>query len=522
MFDKLKAHLFAGGAAAGTASSSGASASTPSNAPPTTTRPRYIPNLYPVGNTTIETYFRRLLSSGTVDPKESTSLGDLVREDVVAAAIHVARHADGSVVPPADKFLPVLTRCITGIDYETVQFADEYMAEPEEAGVSALQLPLLLQILVAVALKHRNKEMLRDLLKKHGSNRPQPSTIFEDAGPEAFCGSPLGAGVLDDPNYGKQAWGLLHEAGWAPLLPKEYDRHSLAIESMDTDSEAARHSLAKMAEMSSTDPAGSLLHLDMLVASDLDPTPFTGFILDSLVKDGTPAMVAHFLGVVTRKTYDGIPPRPKWPGNQSLLTKAAAKPPNVGGEEELASDGEDPDKVDGVETAVDGGPASVSEDDNEDTHKKVEQNPRKERRREKKRNDKARQGQNAEKNYGYGVLRVLVDIGGMDIHTSYGTWYKKGPDDEHPMSLHRSTALPDYSRADDPPLLAAVQAGNTKSVLFLLQRGAAEKGEDVLDDAIRRATKLENAEMLALLQGWEIGADYARTVNEAKMAGSVM
>ncbi|KAL1893572.1 hypothetical protein Sste5346_006403 [Sporothrix stenoceras] len=435
MFNRLKAHLFSGGAAGPASSGASASAgttSTTSATPPSTTRPRYIPNLYPVGDTTIETYFRRLLSGP--DTAESTSLSDLVREDVVAAAIHVARTDPSGrcVVPPADKFLPVLTRCITTVDFETAQFADEYMAEPEEAGISALQSPLLLQILVAVALKHRHKEMLRDLLKKHGENRP-PSTIFEDAGCDAFRGSPFGSGVLDDPNYGKQAWLLLSDAGWAPPLTEEFDRPSLAINGIAADSDTARHTLTKMAEMSSADPAGALLHLDMLVASGLDPQPFTGYILDALVKDGTPAMVAHFLGVVTRKTYDGIPPRPKWPGMQSLLTKAAARPPNVE-EEVLASDGEDPDVVDEGNAA-----ANVSED------QKDKRNPRKERRRQRKRAERAQQGQNSEKNNGYGVLRVLVDIGGMDIHTSPGIWYKQGPDDEHPMALSRSTELPDGS-----------------------------------------------------------------------------
>lgn len=95
MFNRLKAHLFPGAGAGGAAT--GTTASTP----PSTTRPRHIPNLYPVGDTTVETYFRRLLA-GAVDATDGVDLADRVREDVVAAAIHVAR-TDGHCVVPEGK-----------------------------------------------------------------------------------------------------------------------------------------------------------------------------------------------------------------------------------------------------------------------------------------------------------------------------------------------------------------------------------------------------------------------------------
>ncbi|KIH87085.1 hypothetical protein SPBR_04979 [Sporothrix brasiliensis 5110] len=457
MLSKLKAHLFSGGSGRGTTTdstaSSGSSASPQSVKQPA--RPRYIPNLYPVGDTTIETYFRRLLT-GAVDKSADSGLADRVHEDVVAAAIHVAS-AGGYVLPEATKFLPTLTRCITA-DYDTVRFADEYMAEPEEAGVSALATPLLLQILVAVALKHRHKDMLQDLLEKHGRCRPE-MTLFATVGPGAFRGAPRGDGVLDDPHYGPAAWALLANAGWAPSLRTDHAVHALPVGLSSPDSEEARHAIAAAAVQSYTDPGGALAALDDWLARGLDPQPLTGWILDALVKDGTPAMVAHFLGVVSRKVYDGIPPRPKWPGMQSLVTMAAARPPASRAGESITS----------VSHTIE--PATVG--------KETRDNP------------------------GYGVLRVLVDIGGMDIHTSPGTWYKSGPDDEHPMALSRSTQLPDGSCADDPPLLAAVHAGNTSSVVFMLERGVAERRAGVLDEAIGRAKAQQNIEMEELLEKWK-------------------
>lgn len=361
----------------------------------------------------------------------------------------------------------MLTRCVTA-DYDGVLFANLYMTEPEEAGVSALAMPLLLQILVAVALKHRNKDLLRDLLERHGSNRPQP-TLFETVGSDAFRRSTRGDAVLDDPHYGRPAWALLAEAGWAPPLEGD-DNASLPVGTVG--SEEARLAIAAAAARSHSDPEDALAVLDDWLARGLDPQPFTGWLLDALVRDGTPAMLAHFLGVVTRKVYDGVPPRPKWPGMQSLVTMAAARPSTSTSTSSAAG------TASGSATRVASNEtASVSEDSKTASASEA-------------RND------------GYGVLRVLVDIGGMDIHTSPGTWYKKGPDDEHPMALSRSTQLPDGSCADDPPLLAAVHAGNRASVLFLLQRGVAERRAGVLDEAIERAKAQQNAEMVSLLEGW--------------------
>ncbi|CAK7199184.1 hypothetical protein SEUCBS139899_001857 [Sporothrix eucalyptigena] len=413
MFRKLKTHLGVG------------PASPPTSAAATPTRPKtykHIPGLYPVGSTTIETYFRRLLE----DPLQELSedeMTTLLRKDIVAAAIHIARQE--GLAPKALQLIPLLTRCITGT-YEAVQFADGYFVEEE--AVSALSTPLLLQILVAVAVKHRYVDMLRDLLQRHCQNKPETS-LFKHA--ENFLDAPHG--VMSDPNYGPRVWKLLVNAGWASPL-SDSDAAVATDGGNPIDSEEACQLLKAAAAKSNTDPEDSLAILDDLVRRNLDPVPYTGLMLDVLAKQGTADMLAHYLPLISRKVYDGVPPKAKWPGNQSAVTMAAAR---------------------------------RDED-------------------------------------GTGVLKVLVDLAGMDVHADKGIWYKAGPDDEHPEALIRSTRLEDGSHADDPPLLAAVQVGNIASVRFLLERGVAAKHAAVLDEALERARERGNANMVVLLEEWKI------------------
>ncbi|CAK7213690.1 hypothetical protein SBRCBS47491_001891 [Sporothrix bragantina] len=451
MFRWVKTHL----------GTTAASSSSPSSSTPPAKTYRHIPGLYPVGNTTVETYFRRLLE-GPLTIVSDDDLPKLVRRDIVAAAVVVARQAGLTPLPSADQLLPLLTRCITGT-YEAVAFADEYFVE--EGVPSSLEAPLVLQILVAVALKHRHADMLKELLAHHGQHRPQ-ETLFED--PDNFREAPHG--ILSDPNYGPRVWKMLADAGWAQSLETD---EPVSDTLAPIDSEEARPLVMAAAAQSKTDLAGALAVLDELVRRGLDPVPYTGTLLDVLVKGGTAEMVAHFLPLVSRKMYDGVPPRAKWPGMQSVVTMAAAR--------------------------VD---SSRCGDERREQSERSEETSTNERSKTLERSEDEKETEHSEDPESTRVLRVLVDLAGMDVHVEAGVWYKAGPDDEHPEALKRSKRLVDGSCADDPPLLAAVQAGNMSSVRFLLERGVADRKKGVLGEAVARARERQNEAMIALLEGW--------------------
>ncbi|CAK7237425.1 hypothetical protein SCUCBS95973_009955 [Sporothrix curviconia] len=436
---------------------------------------RHTPGLYPAGNTTVETYFRRLLEGPL-----PVFGNDLVRRDIVAAAVAVARQA--GVAPPADRLLPLLTRCITGT-YEAVAFADAYFVE--EGGPSALATPLVLQVLVAVALKHRHADLVRELLAHNGRQHRPETTLFEGGDPSVFGESPHG--ILSDPSYGPRVWGMLADAGWAPSLSVRDDNSSDSALLSPIDSEEARPLLVQAAAQSRTDPAGALAVLDELVRRGLDPVPYTGYLFDVLVKEGTAEMVAHFLPLVSRAVYDGVPPRARWPGMPSVVTMAAAR-----SDKQSECRGEQSERSERSEENLE-----RSEDKSEDKGEKTLERSEDE--------SEDRSGETLEPE-GTTVLRVLVDVAGMDVHVDPGVWYKAGPDDEHPMAWQRSTRLADGSYADDAPLLTAVQAGNAASVRFLLQRGVHEKREGVLAEAVARARARQDGAMVRLLEGWTVAA----------------
>lgn len=414
----------------------------------TSRAPVHTPGLYPVGNTTVETDLRRLLAAAprAHSSPDGPAFQALLGEDVVAAAILLAQTVPGAMPADATALIPVLTRCITG-SVDDVRFADAYMAEGDPAGVSALASPLLLQVLVAVAFKHRHKAMLGGLLSG-GRAGPRPArTLFRMASDPSVSF----ADVLGDPNYGRQAWALLVEAGWADHLPGRGGRDDPPDGSANVDRpdpEAALRAVTAAAAQSRSDPAAALAVVDDLVRRGWDPQPYTGSVLSVLVREGTADMLAHVLPCVSRALFTGVPPQPRWPGEPVLVTMAAAR-------------GHRTDSADSADEAL-------------------------------------------------RVLRVLVDVGALDIPTApggdgRGLWYKRGPDDEHPAALLRSTRLPDGSCADDPPLVAAVHAGNRAAVLYLLRKGVAARRAGVLAEARARARERHDDAMLALLERWGEG-----------------
>ncbi|EPE09094.1 hypothetical protein F503_06870 [Ophiostoma piceae UAMH 11346] len=383
-------------------------------------QPHHYPNLYPVRNTSIELYFRRLLDHDiTLKPPV---------HDMVAAAIHSAKTDPATTMPPSDCLIPILTRCITST-YELVRYADEYMAEEGCPSCLAGQGSFkLLQILVAIALKHRNLDLLRHLVQIQPT---PPNTMFTVSNTfETF------APVLDDPNYGAAAWSVLVDAGWAHplaidkndprydiLLPRIPKSPSLPTLTKSWDDMDVCYDAIEAAVLQG-DCDHAVAVLDGLVARGFTPDPYTARLLRLLVSQSWGNMVLRFLALVPRTGNagcDGLPPRPVWPGDEFLVALAASGP------------------------------------EPRHTH----------------------------------ILQVLVEYGGMNIYTHSGVWYKDGPNDEHPMSLSgdiRFRRLPDRSCADNPPLVAAVHAGNVDSVEYILRKGGGDSNSNnILGQALERA-----------------------------------
>lgn len=174
-------------------------------------------------------------------------------------------------------FLRLLNRCVT-CTYDMVQGMDSWLKE--ETGTSAFETPSLLHILVAVAIKHYNYDVLVDLTKFALPS----SNIF------TVCPSPTISYM--ESTLSPTQWDALQRAGWitASQRPRE----------------------AKAASNATGE-------------SQLPSTGTVGGNLQSCVLDFPSSTLRSYFSHVPRTLYTGIPPYPKWPGDPVLVKQAASR-----------------------------------------------------------------------------------------------------------------------------------------------------------------------------------------------------
>ncbi|KAH8900540.1 hypothetical protein GQ53DRAFT_740583 [Thozetella sp. PMI_491] len=388
--------------------------------------------LYAVRDSTLEIYFQVTLSRFHASDgagQKGEQLSSISHgEDLFEVALEFIRTTSDSILPPSDVFIPVLARCPTqGLDF--VRGADEYMAE--KCGISSLSSPILRQLLVSLAIKHRNLNLLAELLEIGAA--PDPN-VFHTINPTDARAESLSL-LFEDPHYARDVWSQLLASGWVePARLAEITTTSkstdFTIPSPDAGFDAVKEAVGFSAER----PAAALATLTDIFSCGYDPAYRTGSTLDLLVASGTPSMLLRFLPLVSRTLYDSVSPHPRWPGRQSLVTVAAARAPQP---------------------------------------------------------------------FGLGMLRVLVEIGGMDINVT--SWYKRSNDDSHSQTW--DSRLPDGSCADETPLHAAVQSvvdGDVSVVRYLLGRRPRMIKDAWGRDPLERAIFLGKEDVVMVFKefGW--------------------
>ncbi|KAK3682822.1 hypothetical protein B0T22DRAFT_472054 [Podospora appendiculata] len=285
-------------------------------------------SVYKVGDSTIETIFTAQLSivctpDGTIkvpsDGKgeaghpdnDHCDDSDLFLTALDFACGHLSSEKHGLMA--ADKFIPVLTRCITE-SLDSIQHADGYMKK--QCGISALENPVLLQILVALAVKHRNMDLLRQLLGDSNSAAAAKLNMLSETETESLFAT------LDDAIYGAEVWACLAAAEWVkPMARTEVVDSPPVCPDLDEGVKIVEDALA----LQQTNPSAALAMINTLLASGWEPQCYTGLVLERLVESGTATMLLRYLPRVSRTLYDGIPPHSVWPGDACLVARAAAR-----------------------------------------------------------------------------------------------------------------------------------------------------------------------------------------------------
>ncbi|CAM1511857.1 Fc.00g093700.m01.CDS01 [Cosmosporella sp. VM-42] len=343
----------------------------------------------PFGTVTLWTYFNNCIDHfakwTTVGEDE---IDQTANEDVVVAAFKLyASSAHKKEIPELDRelFIKLLNRCVICTP-DIVEGADTWMEE--ETGISAFKTPSLLGILVAVAIKHVNHEVL----VKFSMFKLPATHIFRS------CSSAV-ISYLEKSALSPSGWDALQNAGWieeSPRQTKSTDKSAKA------NSKYEPHDSAKQG---------------------------VGAVLDSCARDLPCSNLRSYFSRIPRTLYSGISPHPKWPGSPLLIKYAASRT-----------------DADGVE-----------------------------------------------------VLRLLVEIGGMDINDKT-TWWKAG--DHDPRAWEPKCH--DGSDCTETPLHIAVDKGNVDIVQYLLTHGARRLPDLLGKDQRERADLRGRVEVIETFEknGW--------------------
>ncbi|KAK0610701.1 hypothetical protein B0T17DRAFT_603314 [Bombardia bombarda] len=292
-------------------------ASEPAKASSTSTVPSIAPDadmlakIYAVGDSTIEDTFRNelaIISSPDGELLSTPNLSLLPSKGKRSANLFltalsmISPHSiiEPHCIPPWTALIPVLTRCITDSSFDTIQHADAYMKSV--SGISAFEDPQIGQLLVAVALRHRNLTLLQPL---SAATQPPKPNIFYDPHPGNLLDT------LDDQIYAAKAKAILQTSGWIkpepvsdpPSPPPPPPTEPAHPPSPDAGFDLLSRSLTHPQEAS---PTAALAALESLTNSNWDPQYATGRTLDLLVIHGTGLMLLRFLPLVSRTLYDGI------------------------------------------------------------------------------------------------------------------------------------------------------------------------------------------------------------------------
>ena len=189
-------------------------------------------------------------------------------------------------------------------------------------GVSALKTPALHQLLVALAAKHRNLGLVTQLL--HMGSIPDRHVFRVIDSKQMREGS--FSQLFEDPEFANKVWSELTAAKWVDRpIPADAGPSAGPSALPAVDPEAGLEIVRKAVALVPTDPNLALKSLTELFSSGYQPSYYTGTTLDLLVGSGTALMLLRFLPLVSRTLYDGIPPHPRWPGAERLVTSAAAR-----------------------------------------------------------------------------------------------------------------------------------------------------------------------------------------------------
>ncbi|KAH6886929.1 hypothetical protein B0T10DRAFT_76133 [Thelonectria olida] len=367
-----------------------------------------IPNLYlatlnkpqlklaasdPFGTVTLWTYFNNCLLESARKAASSKLTDHDIREaaeiDLVYASFLVfEKTLDVKLGKANEQFIRLLNRCVIS-NGDIVDGSASFMHE--ETGISPLEIPSILQILLAVTIKHHNHDVLEKLACCQASDRGILGLAY-----------PLIVSQLQVSKAPAAVFKSLVAGGWikasdipdgsGEVVPRQWDQST-----------------------------------DLHNAGQIERP---GAKLKSCAQDLPSTELRTYFPRIPRSLYDCIPPHHKWPGDPVLVKFAAART-----------------DLEGLE-----------------------------------------------------VMKLLVEIGGMNVNDSE-TWWKAGDYDPREWN----SKCHDGSDCQETALHIAVDKANFSTIEYLLTHGAKSMKDGYGRDQFDRAVLRGRQEVVQLFKkhGWK-------------------